>query len=188
MSRPPAETSAATALPVLDAMVMAHGGLTWAGEFNDVPFARLADVALSDQPALAVTLRFALVEGRPMIRGELKGELTLRCQRCWQPMQQPLHESFDLMVIESEDELERVPESLEPWVANAHRLEVHALVEEQLLLALPLIAKHEHCVELAPGPVPRVSRRQAAPAAERQAAADDSVQRPFGNLRDLLGK
>lgn len=188
MSRPPAESSA-SAHTVLDAVVLAHGGLTWAGEFSGTRFARLQGLALSETPDVSVRLDFSVLEQRPVVHGELSGELELLCQRCLRPMPFPLHEQFDLMLVAGEAELARVPETHEPWVANALRLNVFELVEEQLLLALPLIAKHAEAADCV-----AVDAVTAKPARQRTAAlvvesdAPGEVQRPFGNLRDLLRK
>jgi uncharacterized protein len=178
----------------LDAVVMAHGGLSWEHEFTDTRFERLADVAVSLQPRVNIKLQFAKLDKRPTIHGEMQAEVELVCQRCMQNMLYPLHESFDLMLIEREAEMTVVPETYEPWIANALHLNALELVEEQLLLALPLIAKHpdEHdCVLMGvdmnavtatqPGEPPVVS-----PVIELDGRSD--VQRPFGNLRDLLRK
>jgi uncharacterized protein len=171
---------------VVDAVVLAHGKLTWEDEFSDTRFARLHDVAVSDMPSVAVRLAFAMLDKRPVIHGELRAEVVLVCQRCLHAMQYPVREQFELMLIESDAELERVPEAYEPWIANAVRLNVLDLVEEQLLLALPLIAKHADegaCVSVAaPASVPPKASQQT------EMLSDGEVQRPFGNLRDLLRK
>jgi uncharacterized protein len=178
----------------LDAVVMAHGGLTWEHEFSDTRFERLSDMAVSTQPHVNIKLRFAKLDKRPMIHGEMQAEVELVCQRCLQNMQYPLHESFDLMLIESEAEMAAVPETHEPWIANALHLNVLELVEEQLLLALPLIAKHldeGDCVHMNADADVTTAKSQRAKSVESPSdEADDrsDVRRPFGNLRDLLRK
>jgi uncharacterized protein len=176
----------------LDAAVMAHGGLVWEHEFSDTRFERLADVAVSTQPHVRIKLQFAKLDKRPTIHGEMQAEVELVCQRCMRNMQYPLHEAFDLMLIESEAELASVPETHEPWIANALHLNVLELTEEQLLLALPLIAKHadeRDCVlanDAAIDKSQRVKPVVASPVSSEEGRSE--VQRPFGNLRDLLRK
>ena len=101
MSRPPADSAAHSPF-VLDATVLAHGGLTWEHEFRDVPFARLHGLALSVTPTVQATLRFGLSEQRPVVKGRLETELELTCQRCMQPMRQAVAEEFELMLVNSE--------------------------------------------------------------------------------------
>lgn len=189
MSQPPAELTRSTPSTVVDAEVLAHGRLTWEGRFNHTRFARLHEVALSDSPEVVVQLAFAIVDQRPVVEGRLTTEFELVCQRCMGSMRHPVSEQFALMLVSSDDELDQVPESYEPWVSNPQRLNVFDLIEEQLLLALPLIAKHvdeQECVQVAPGLL-TVSPVHAA-AQSQQVNQGEPTQKPFGNLRELLRK
>jgi uncharacterized protein len=175
---------------VLDATVMAHGQLTWEHEFQGLAFPRLRGVALSERPTVSVRLRFNIDEQRPVVAGELRTEIELTCQRCMKPMRQAVHEQFELMLVASEDEAVQIPERYEPWVTNVVHADVFELVDEQLLLALPLIAKHADVAECQRN-VPDmliVDEAQAVDAAQQPAEVDATVQRPFGNLRDLMRK
>lgn len=192
MSRPPAEATAPATPLVVDAMVLGHGGLIWEREFTDTRFERLVDVAVSAVPMVSVKLTFAMLDKRPIIHGEMYAKVELVCQRCMSSMQYPAVETFDLMLVDNEAELALVPESHEPWIANASRLNVLELVEEQLLLALPLIAKHadaRDCVDFNPTlAVAAESPQTQAASVVAPVAGNAEVQRPFGNLRDLLRK
>ena len=184
LSAPPESATSVLIEPlVIDAQVLAHSGLVWEYTFNDRRFPRLHDMALSDTPVMVARLQFAILAAKPVIHGQVHGTVEVVCQRCMQPMQQRVDERFDLMVIDSEAELEQVPESLEAWIVNASRLDAAALIEEQVLLALPLIAKHDEgqpCVAV----MSAVNEPRVVAA---QTLAVDS-QRPFANLRELLSK
>jgi uncharacterized metal-binding protein YceD (DUF177 family) len=68
-------------------------------------------------------------------------------------------------------------------------LNVLELVEEQLLLALPLIAKHadeRDCVQVSEVAIDKAQPAVTVPISDADSRID--VQRPFGNLRDLLRK
>jgi uncharacterized metal-binding protein YceD (DUF177 family) len=83
-----------------------------------------------------------------------------------------------LMVVA--DELEDVPGGYDPVVGDAERLSVTDVVEEQLLLGMPLVPLHEDeadCGETA-----------AADDVVEPGSAVADTQRPFANLRDLLDK
>jgi uncharacterized metal-binding protein YceD (DUF177 family) len=78
-------------------------------------------------------------------------------------------------LIESEAELDRVPEDLEPMMAPGGRTSIGALVQEELLLTLPIVPQHpEECVPAA-----------AAPEAERE---PPTTHRPFAGLGELLNR
>lgn len=75
--------------------------------------------------------------------------LTLECQRCLQPMAQPLRIDRRFRFVEGEDEAARLDEELEDDVlALVPRFDLLALVEDELLLALPLVPRHETCPAL----------------------------------------
>lgn len=176
MSRAPAENAAR----YLDAAELARTQTLWECDFNATRFPRLGEAAGADTPAVSVRLQFAQWSGRPAVRGHLSGVLELTCQRCMKRFRHEVDETFDLVIADSGEESETLPESHEVVETDAGRLDVHWLVEEQLLLALPLIPKHEDETEC---------RRASAPPPENRkesVAAEEKRQRPFANLRELL--
>ncbi|MBI5720011.1 MAG: DUF177 domain-containing protein [Burkholderiales bacterium] len=73
----------------------------------------------------------------------------LECQRCLQPMTLPLQVERRFRFVEGEDEAARLDEELDDDVlALAPRFDLLALVEDELLLALPLVPRHDVCPEL----------------------------------------
>lgn len=115
------------------------------------------------------------------MEGHLSGFVTMTCQRCMQPVAIDMDDDFQLVIVADEAEQRQVEEmasGLEPIVADAARLDMCWLAEEQTLLSVPLIAKHddEQCAAL----------RDAAARSERPAKEEGVSQRPFANLKDLL--
>lgn len=114
-----------------------------------------ANLAGSDAEAdtpVQVELQFGHdEEGRRRLQGQLQTQVTQLCQRCLQPMQQTLQCTLDLLVLDSEDELEALPDaddiSTDAVVDEAGELDLLALIEDELLLSLPLAPLHEdpHC-------------------------------------------
>jgi uncharacterized protein len=132
-------------------------------------------------------LRFGLFEGRTTIDVVVTGVAALVCQRCLQSCDCELDESAQLIVVRDEDE--EVPGGFEPFVGTPEQLSLSALIEEQVLLALPLVPMHEPgtpgCLPTGAEPVPLAPKSASKSAAQ---AADDEKQTPFANLRELLGK
>lgn len=97
----------------------------------------------------------------------------MTCQRCMQGMPVVIEDGFKVILVPEERADE--PSGYEPVVADAARFDVRWLIEEQVLLSLPLVPVHE------PG--------QCAPA-DAPAATDEEPegtrQKPFENLRDRL--
>jgi uncharacterized protein len=133
-------------------------------------------------------LRFGTFEGRTTVDVAIEGIVALRCQRCLQPCECAVDESAQLMVVRDEDE--ELPGGYEPVVGSPDHLSLVAVIEEQVLLALPLVPLHEagtpgclpvgdDAVSLAPPPDMELDTAQGA-------AAREERQTPFANLRELL--
>ena len=104
----------------------------------------------------------------------IRTRLLLQCQRCLQPMLQELALDRRLRFVRGEDEAARLDEDSEDDVlALPAQLDLSVLVEDELILALPLVPRHEQCSQ----PLPVVDR-----------AADetgDEAPHPFAALEAL---
>ena len=66
----------------------------------------------------------------------------LECQRCLEAMVWPVNSDVSLTFVESIDEAERLPEGLDPQWVEKGRVKFRDLIEDELLLTLPLVAMH----------------------------------------------
>ena len=110
--------------------------------------AALADPGLAAATGVRVDLDFGHDdEGRRRLRGKLQATVPQLCQRCLQPLQQELHCNLDVLVLDSEQELKELPESAsvttDAIVDETGELDLLALIEDELLLSLPLVPRHE---------------------------------------------
>ncbi len=89
-------------------------------------------------------------------RSELHLHLTIRttlwleCQRCLTPYEQPLEVSANYLVVASEEEADAVPledDEYDP-IVGSKQFDLYDLIEEEILLSLPLVPKHEVCPEI----------------------------------------
>jgi uncharacterized protein len=97
-------------------------------------------------------------------------DVTLECQRCLQPMRLPLRVERRIFFVEGEDTAAALDADTEDDVlALTPALDLFALIEDELLLALPLVPRHDVCQE----PLPRalVDDDPAATAVEHPFAA-----------------
>ena len=135
---------------------------------------------------LDAQLRFGTFDGRTTVDIRVTGETVAACQRCLQPCPSAVAESAQVMVVRDEDDL--VPGGYEPFVGVPEHLSLTALIEEQVLLAMPLVPAHEpgdpRCRSSGAEVVPLVPS-SAGPRAAAAAAAEEK-QKPFANLRELL--
>ena len=98
------------------------------------------------------------------------------CQRCLQPVALDLEVARPLRFVAGEDAAAALDaESEDDVLALPRSLDLHELIEDELLLALPLIPMHDQCPQGLPMSVGDAS----------VGAAADSVPKPFAALAAL---
>jgi len=139
---------------------------------------RLIEAGALDGTHVHAWLEFGTFEGRATIGVRVDGEVMLACQRCLKPCACAVDETASLAVVASETD--DVPGGYEPLLGDAERLSVVEVIEEQVLLGLPLVPMHASAAEC--------GAAAAALAATGERPAAEETQKPFANLRELLEK
>jgi uncharacterized protein len=139
---------------------------------------RLVEAGALEGTRLHAELEFGTLEDSVTVAVRVDGEVFLPCQRCLKPCACGVDESALLAVVARDTD--EVPGGYEPSLGDAERLSVGELIEEQVLLGLPLVPMHATAAECG----------AAATAIEVVAVEPvaDEKQRPFANLRQLLDK
>jgi uncharacterized protein len=156
-----------------DAQGLARSGAVVEREFPIAGFARLRDRLADPAGAAAVRAEFRLLNGFTAAALTVEAGVVLTCQRCLGPVRHRL-ESMSQLVFAPEETPE-LPSDYEVIGGDPQKVDLAALVEDELLLSLPLITQHataEECI--APGVATR-----AQPEAQE-------MRRPFAGLKDLL--
>ncbi|HEY7774597.1 MAG TPA: YceD family protein, partial [Marinagarivorans sp.] len=87
-------------------------------------------------------------ERRRVVQGKVTAELSLECQRCLEPMAFSIEADVNWAVVWDEEKAKQLPSRLEPWIAGEEAEDLYAMIEEELLLALPTAPLHtELCIE-----------------------------------------
>ena len=109
---------------------------------------------LQDLPRLAASLMDSAGEGgftlefvrdpqqRACLRGRVRCELLLQCQRCLQVMQLPVDSQVALAFVADLDAAAQLPREWDPHLVEGDRIRLRDLIEEELLLCLPQVAMH----------------------------------------------
>jgi uncharacterized protein len=143
---------------------------------QDIPVAELTGlpegVSAGSGP-LHAHARFYREQGWPLATLNLRGEVGLVCQRCLKPMRQAVAADTRVVLLASEAEAERAPPEEETFLAADGLVSLGELVREELLLALPIVPRHENEAECSLGT-----------AAEAGETAE--TQRPFADLRAMM--
>lgn len=162
----------------LDLRPFAEAAAVLEGTLPVAALPRLAESVLADAAQAHWRARG---ESRPVTGGapevwlhlDAQAEVHLECQRCLQPMAAALAVQRSFRFVAGEDEAARLDEESEDDVlALSRAFDLPALVEDELILALPLVPRHDEC----PQPLP-------VPAAEPDAAAEP--EHPFAALAAL---
>lgn len=132
------------ARPFIDSLDFAVNGMQID---TQVPFAelpRLLDVLDNPQGVLHYTLQGGLDSlGRPVLDVSINGVCQLRCQRCLNGMDYAIqHEARLLLCDQAALDVLEDEEEFDGILADAH-LDVLALLEDEILLSLPIAPKHE---------------------------------------------
>lgn len=171
----------------LDVAAFAQAEGRIGGEWPLATMPRLLQDALplsADSPATSVTWsargsRKAVTGGEPEIRLQLQAHTALQmsCQRCLQPMTVALDVQPRLRFVRGEQQAEALDEDSEDEdvLALTPTLDLRALTEDELILALPLVPRHEQC----PQPLPMS-------AGEEEIAVAEGDEHAFAGLAAML--
>lgn len=81
-------------------------------------------------------------QGVHYLRGRVRATVILLCQRCLQPMAWPVDAGLRLGLVSGTAAGPELPEDYEPYEWPGGVVEIASLVEDELLLALPIVARH----------------------------------------------
>lgn len=138
----------------VDLLACCRSGAMLQGEWPQAGMARLAASLHGVGSGAAPVQWTAIGSLRPVAGGEAEVWLhlcastvvSLTCQRCLQPMHEALQVDRRFRFVRGEDEAARLDEVSDDDVLELpQRLDLHALIEDELILALPLVPRHERC-------------------------------------------
>jgi len=108
----------------------------------DMP--RLNPTVGMDNDCVQVKMHFGVDEqGINYIKGHLETKLKLQCQRCMEPYLYEIMSDFMLGIVSSLDEAKALPELYEPALTKDGSLALRELIEDEIILNLPIIPRHE---------------------------------------------
>jgi len=142
---------------------------------------RVAACTADQQGQVTAKLAFSVDRaGRRRIKGEAQTSVKLTCQRCLEPVATDLTETIDLVLVDDEDAALQLDKGFEPWIGEDYRIVLAALLDEQLLLGMPIVSIHET------GPCSEQTHYQSTdPGGEGQDEEQQRGSNPFAVLADL---
>ena len=128
----------------LDVRKAAARGVSVNGTLKPLNLPRLHSALAADEGAIQAYLSFFRDEERKLVvQVKFEADVSVTCQRCLQPM--PLHMAGEgnLAIIWNDDQAAQLPRHLEPLIVPEEGYNLWELVEDELILALPLCSYHD---------------------------------------------
>ncbi len=134
---------------------------------------RLSEALLNDEGVVSAKLEFGQCVGFACLRAKVSAKLLVECQRCLEPMHIEVTGKFKFALVHSEEELELLPEELEPLLLEGEEQSIIDLIEDELLLCLPMVTAHKgECSDF-------MAEQQ------KKIKADKEASHPFAALKAL---
>ncbi|MFA5493387.1 MAG: YceD family protein [Porticoccaceae bacterium] len=119
-------------------------GTTLSGDVPTAAMMRLAGAVLGAGEVAQAELLFRRDDsGHSVVEGSVALEVSLECQRCLKPVAKTLAGELHLGIVGDEEQAQNLPKRLEPWIVASETTDLFDLVEDELLLALPIVAFHD---------------------------------------------
>jgi uncharacterized protein len=132
---------------------LAARDVTLGGELDLGKLTRLVSLLHSDVGSVRASLRFRQRrDGWVAAELEYEASVQLQCQRCLEPFRYDLAERVDMVLADAAAMPATIPPGLEPYELEGGRLQPAQLIEDEIIMAIPLAARHariEDCGSLA---------------------------------------
>ncbi len=169
----------ATPADQVDVEALAADGATLARRYPLDRFPRLADLLVTADGEAAATFRFLRAADEvPACELSVEAMADLRCERCLEAFRHPIASEVRLAFVPDGSGEDRVPEGFEAVPMGSECVSLSGLVEDELLLSLPVVALHPEgtpCAELG-----------AQARGDAGGTENSGTQRPFAGLKELL--
>lgn len=157
---------------------LARQGTTLAGIIPAERLVNLLEGSLGAGRPVEVELSFSSSDGViALVEGRAKAEVSWQCQRCLEPVAMCLDVPVRLALVGDATVEEGLPDGFEPLEVSGEEMPLADLVEQELILAAPIVPQHDDCSS--PETVD-------APIEEPVAQVDAKEKSPFKDLAALL--
>lgn len=129
----------------IEPMFLARKGATIEGKYGVHDLHRLCEVLKDNTGRVTFRLEFGRDKDKKhcIITGHIKASLHTICQRCLNKMELRIFSPVHLGLVSSQEEAAGLPDDCEPLLLEADLMSLPALIEDELILALPISAMHD---------------------------------------------
>ena len=175
MRRGTAKSMMSQSSPAIDSFELARSRRRIEGAVAIAKVPRLAEFVATAQGDVRYEIAGLIDdEGHPAADLHVAAQLKLTCQRCNTPLDFALDRTTRFRFVASEEELNALPieDDEIDAVVGARNMSICDWVEDEVILSLPLVARHEQC---------------SAPSASDDDSAEIATPNPFAALLALRG-
>lgn len=121
----------------------ADRALAFTGSWPLSELSRLGELIADTEGEIEISLSFLRdAQDLPVIQVQLSTEVGMTCQRCLEEVGLPLEGRYEYVVVRPGADTSLVPEDYDIIELDDEPLDVRDLVEEELLLCLPIVPRH----------------------------------------------
>ena len=129
----------------IDGLQFARSGSEISGNLQADQLPRLGELGCRTEGIKYRLRGLVNARGKPALALVIEGEGEMRCQRCLEPLAVVLSGSTELELSKALAEIEQADDEIDRILAG-HAMNVAEMAEDEAILALPMVPKHDHCV------------------------------------------
>ena len=129
----------------IDPELLARKGATIEGKYAVSELSRLCEILHDHRGHITFRLEFGRDPDNQhsLIRGRIKAKLRTICQRCLDIMELNISTPVYLGVVSGQADAASLPDGYEPLILDIRPVSLSALIEDELILAMPISAMHD---------------------------------------------
>jgi uncharacterized protein len=130
----------------VDPRKLADRGIQLTGVIAVKEMTELSQMLVQSNAEVVTELNFSRDELRiRTISGSAKVTVPVQCQRCLDPVDVDLSANLNLAISYNEEKAQTLPKYYDPLIVEGDDLELLPLIEQELILSLPIVSYHSDC-------------------------------------------
>ncbi len=106
---------------------------------------RLTDILYSNEGDFAVFMVFGKEGRQAFCELSLDGAVYLKCQNCLESIEFKINTMTKLGMVNSFEQADKLSDEYEPLLIKDEKVLLNDMIEDELLLLIPVFPKHTHC-------------------------------------------
>lgn len=128
----------------VDLTRFAENAMELAGVLPLSEMQRLATSLLNTAGEAEVHIKFGIDERKiKFAKGQVKTELSVQCQRCLEPFKYEIISDFAFGMVDTDEKAKDLPPHYDPVLVTGDELNLADMIEEELLINLPIVLMHD---------------------------------------------